>query len=55
MKHSKSADTLLFLLLFTTDQPERNIDKTLFVKKGAQKKVKNSGFWEYFTAISTKS
>ena len=38
MKYNKNANTLLFLLLFTKDQPERNIDKTLFVSAGAQKR-----------------
>ena len=36
-KYNKNADTLLFLLLFTTGQRERNIKKTLFVSAGAQK------------------
>ena len=38
MKYNKNADTLLFLLLFTTGQPEKNIEKTLFVSAGAQKR-----------------
>ena len=31
MKHSKNAETLLFLLLLTTGQHEKNIENTLFV------------------------
>ena len=38
MTYNKNANTLLLLLLFTTDQPETNIDKTLFVSAGAQKR-----------------
>ena len=37
MKYNKNADILLFLLLFTTGQCEKNIAKTLFVSAGAQK------------------
>ena len=40
MKYNKSADTLLFLLLFTTSQREKSIEKTLFVSAGAQKRRK---------------
>ena len=54
MKYNKNADTLLFLPLFTTGQRE-NYRKPLFVSAGAQKKVKNSGFWECFTGMSTES
>ena len=43
MKYSKNADTLLFLLLFTTGQNEKNIEKTLFVNAGAQKSWKTAG------------
>ena len=35
--------TLLFLLLFTTGQREKNIEKTLFVSAGAQKRWKIAG------------
>ena len=38
MKYNKNADNLLFLLLFTTGQLKKNIEKTLFVSAGAQKK-----------------
>ena len=38
MKYSKNADTLFFLLLFTTGQREKNIEKALFVGAGAQKR-----------------
>ena len=40
MKYNKSADVLLFLLLFTTSQREKSIEKTLFVSAGAQKRRK---------------
>ena len=36
-KYNENADTLLFLLSFTTGQCEKNIEKTLFVSAGAQK------------------
>ena len=35
--------TLLFLLLFTTGQREKNIEKTLFVSASAQKMWKAAG------------
>ena len=38
MKYIKNADTPLFLLLFTKGQQENNIEKTLFVSAGAQKR-----------------
>ena len=38
MRYNKNADTLLFLLLFTTGQREKNIEETLFVSVGAQKR-----------------
>ena len=44
MKHNKNADTLLFLLLFTIGQREKNIEKT-FCERRRSKKVKNSRFW----------
>ena len=37
MKYRKNADTLLLLLLFTTTQPEKSIEKTLFMSAGALK------------------
>ena len=40
MKYNKNADTLLFLLLFTTGEREKNIEKTLLVEAGAQKDEK---------------
>ena len=43
MKYNKNADTLLFLLLFTKGQREKNIEKTLFVSAGAQKRWKTAG------------
>ena len=43
MKYNKNADTLLFLLLFTMGQHEKNIEKTLFVSAGAQKMWKAAG------------
>ena len=41
--YNKSADTLLFLLLFTTGQREKNIEKKLFESTGAQKRWKIAG------------
>ena len=38
MKYRKNADTLLLLLLFTTTQPEKSIENTLFVSAGALKR-----------------
>ena len=39
MKYNKNADTLLLLLLFTSGQPDtKNIEKTLVVNAGAQKR-----------------
>ena len=38
MKYNKNEDTLLFLLLFTTNQREKNIERTLLVGAGAQKR-----------------
>ena len=38
MKHNKNVDMLLFLLLLTKNQFEKNIAKTLFVSTGAQKR-----------------
>ena len=54
IKYNKNADTPLFLLIFTTGELEKNLEKTLFVSAGAQKRVKNSMFQECFTTISTK-
>ena len=42
MKYNKNVDTLLFLLLFTTAQREKNIEKKLFVTASAQK---NENHW----------
>ena len=38
MNYDKNAGTLLFLLLFTTGQRGKNIEKTLFPSAGAQKR-----------------
>ena len=38
MNYNKNAYTFLSLLLLTTGQRERNIEKTLFVSAGAQKR-----------------
>ena len=55
MKYNKNADTLLFLLLFSTSQSKKNIEKT-FVNAGTQKRWKKTGgIWEYFTTISTET
>ena len=37
MKHSKNADTLLFLLSFTKSQREKNIERTFSVSAGTHK------------------
>ena len=42
MKYSKNVDTLLFQLIITTSQREKNIEKTFECRRS--KKVKNSGF-----------
>ena len=42
MKYNKNADILLFLLLFTTSQREKNIEKT-FVSAAARKRWKTVG------------
>ena len=49
MKYNKNADTLLLLRV----NVKKILKKHLWVP--VLKKVKNSGFWEYFTAISTES
>ena len=51
--YNKNEDTLLFLLLFTTGQREKNIEKNIICEFRRSKKVK-IGVWEYFTAISTE-
>ena len=54
MKYKKNADTLLFLLFFTTGQREKNIEKKkhyLWV----QALRTGEKFLEYFTPISTES
>ena len=42
MKYNKNEDTLLFLLLFTTGRREKNIEKTLFLSAGTQKRRKTA-------------
>ena len=37
MKYNKNTDTLLFLLLFSTSQSKKNIEK-IFVNAGTQKR-----------------
>ena len=54
MKYNKNADMLLLLMLFITGQREKNFKNIIFECRRSEK-VKNSGVWEYFTAISTKS
>ena len=44
MKHNKNADTLKFLLLFTTGQRKKNIEKSFVVNAGCQKRWKTTGF-----------
>ena len=46
MKHNKSADTVLFLLLFTKSQREKKFEKTFLASAGAQKrwKMADSGY-----------
>ena len=51
---NKNADTFLFLLLFTTDQREKRIEKNCECRR-SKKLKKTSEFCEYFTAISTES
>ena len=55
MNYNKNADTLFFQLLFTTGQREKNIEKNITCKCRRSEKVRNSGFFECFTAISTES
>ena len=54
MTHNKYTAIFLFLLSFTKIEREKNIERTFFVSAGAQR-VRNSGFWEYFTTTSTES
>ena len=42
MKYNKNEDTLLFLLLFTTSQREKKIEKTFLGSAGAQKRWKTA-------------
>ena len=58
MKYSKNTNPpshLFFLLLFTTSDREKNIEKKYYCECRCSKKGKNSGFWDYFTATSTES
>ena len=43
VEHDKNADTILFLLLFTTGQREKIIEKTFIVSTGAQDMCKKAG------------
>ena len=45
MERNNNADTLLFLLLFTKSQREKNL-KNIICECRRSKKVKNSGLWE---------
>ena len=54
MEYNKNADMLLLLLFFTTSQCEKNWKNIIFECRRSEK-VKNSGVWEYSTAISTES
>ena len=55
MEYNKNADTFLFLLLFTTGQREKKYCKNIIYECRRSKMVKNSGFWENFIPVSTKS
>ena len=55
VNYNENADTFLFLLLFTTDQREKHIEKNCLWMQAFEKVEKNSEFCEYFTAISTES
>ena len=55
MKYNKNVDTFLYLRLFTTGKREKKYWKNIICDCRRSKKVKNSGFWEYFLAISTGS
>ena len=43
VKHIKNADTYLYLLSFTKCQREKNIERTLFVSAGVQKRWELAG------------
>ena len=43
MKCDENADTFLFLLLLATGQREKDIEKTLFVRAGAQRRWETAG------------
>ena len=53
MTHNKNEDTLLFLLLFTKSQPEKNIAKNI-CEYWRSKSLRNNRSREYFTTISTE-
>ena len=55
MKHNKNADTLLFLLSFTKWQREKKYWKNILCECRRSKRGRNSGFWHYFTTVSTES
>ena len=43
MKYNKNTDTFLYQRLFTMGKREKNIEKTLFLSAGAQKRWKTEG------------
>ena len=55
MKHNKNADTLLFLLSFIKWQREKKYWKNILCECRRSKRGRNSGFWHYFTTVSTES
>ena len=54
MKHNKNADTLSFLLLFTTGQREKNIEKNILWVQTLKKDEKQQVL-DYFTTVSTEN
>ena len=54
MKYNKNAETLLFQLLFTMGQLEKNIEKTLFVSAGTLKKGSGSALPQYLPNPKSK-
>ena len=55
IKHNKNVDTLLFLLSVTKCQREKKYWKNIICEYRRTKRVRISGFWNYFWTISTRS